>query len=384
MNNRLKLKFGAACTAFAFSSSAAMAIDVLHIANADSLDYRAFIEGRPENSDENLENDFTFTYVGNGTGAGVVGGLLSRTTTFAGLNGGEKTVKQYLESFDLVIIGNGINSGNFTDTSGWSALAKPLLVHSALVARASSNGITTDRVGLFTGGQTSFTYGNPADTLPTSPSSTLRTAVFEGVTSPSDLYSSDFFASAEANLSATMFGGGELISSLVTTAAPATPGAHGVVFWEAGSNNGAGLIQAAKRGYMVLRNGNDSSTTLTTDGKLVLGNLIDELLVQSEVIFLPPTNLVAKSAGDLKINLTWTASDGAVSYKIKRSLTPGGPYTELITTPTTVTTTNYQDSGLTESTTYYYVVSAVNAAATHSRQLSAASCWLSAKKCLVF
>jgi hypothetical protein len=60
--------------------------------------------------------------------------------------------------------------------------------------------------------------------------------------------------------------------------------------------------------------------------------------------------------GDKQIILSWTASIGASSYHVKRSTTTGGPYTQ-VAAPSA---TGYTDVGLTDGTTYYYVVSAVN------------------------
>jgi hypothetical protein len=68
-----------------------------------------------------------------------------------------------------------------------------------------------------------------------------------------------------------------------------------------------------------------------------------------------PTNLVA-TAGDTTVTLTWAASSGATSYYVKRSTTNGGPYTQ-IAAPTAP---SYADTALTDGTTYYYVVSALN------------------------
>jgi chitodextrinase len=71
-----------------------------------------------------------------------------------------------------------------------------------------------------------------------------------------------------------------------------------------------------------------------------------------------PTGLTA-AAGNAQVVLTWTASTGASSYNVKRATTNGGAFT---TIATGVTGTTYTDTGLTNGTTYYYVVSAVNSA----------------------
>jgi len=61
--------------------------------------------------------------------------------------------------------------------------------------------------------------------------------------------------------------------------------------------------------------------------------------------------------GTNRATLSWTSSTGATSYVVKRSITPGGPYS---TIATGVTSTTYLDTGLTTGVTYYYVVSASN------------------------
>ncbi len=68
-----------------------------------------------------------------------------------------------------------------------------------------------------------------------------------------------------------------------------------------------------------------------------------------------PANL-STTAGNTQASLTWSASSGATSYNVKRSTSNGGPYTQ-VGAPTS---TSYTDSSLTNGTTYYYVVSAVN------------------------
>ena len=81
-----------------------------------------------------------------------------------------------------------------------------------------------------------------------------------------------------------------------------------------------------------------------------------------------PTGLTC-TGGNAQVSLSWSASAGATSYNVKRATTNGGPFAQ-IASPATA---NYTDTGLTNGTTYYYVVSAVNTAgeSANSAQASA-------------
>ena len=81
-----------------------------------------------------------------------------------------------------------------------------------------------------------------------------------------------------------------------------------------------------------------------------------------------PTGLHA-TASNAQVALTWTASSGATSYHVKRSAATGGPYTQ-VSSPTSA---SFTDTGLTNGTTYFYVVSAVNTSgeSANSAQVSA-------------
>jgi fibronectin type 3 domain-containing protein len=70
-----------------------------------------------------------------------------------------------------------------------------------------------------------------------------------------------------------------------------------------------------------------------------------------------PTGLTA-TAGNAQVSLAWNASSGATSYHVKRSTTNGSGYAQV----GTATTTNFNDSALTNGTIYYYVVTALNSA----------------------
>jgi hypothetical protein len=69
-----------------------------------------------------------------------------------------------------------------------------------------------------------------------------------------------------------------------------------------------------------------------------------------------PTNLAA-APGDAKVSLSWSASNTATSYRVKRSTVSGGPYGVIGTS----TTTALADTNAQNGTTYYYVASALNA-----------------------
>ena len=84
-----------------------------------------------------------------------------------------------------------------------------------------------------------------------------------------------------------------------------------------------------------------------------------------------PTGLAA-TAGNGSVSLTWNATGGATSYSVKRGTVHGGPYTTIATIGSS-SPTSYTDSGLTNGTTYYYVVTGSNTAGTspNSAEVSA-------------
>lgn len=73
----------------------------------------------------------------------------------------------------------------------------------------------------------------------------------------------------------------------------------------------------------------------------------------------PPAAPASPSAiaGDAQVALSWSASTGATSYRLKRATVSGGPYSSIATTSATSTV----DTAVANGTIYYYVVTAVNA-----------------------
>ena len=88
-----------------------------------------------------------------------------------------------------------------------------------------------------------------------------------------------------------------------------------------------------------------------------IGNL-NWFQFSTEILSTPevPAGLTAV-AGNAQATLNWSISPSGTMYNLKRSVTPGGPYT---TTQAGIENNSYTNAGLTNGTTYYYVVSAVN------------------------
>jgi len=102
-------------------------------------------------------------------------------------------------------------------------------------------------------------------------------------------------------------------------------------------------------------------TTAKADGTITVQfvNVVDNASISAIEILqgglYVPTDLTA-TPGIAQASLSWAAVAGAASYNVKRATLSGGPYTTIAST----TATNYTDIPLGGTTTYYYVVSAVN------------------------
>ena len=91
---------------------------------------------------------------------------------------------------------------------------------------------------------------------------------------------------------------------------------------------------------------------------------IDDINIDPPTAAVPgkPTGVTAV-AGNAQVTLSWVAPTGTVtSYKLYRSTTSGGQGTTVY--KSALTGSSYTDTGLTNGTTYYYKVAAVNASGT--------------------
>src|SRR5205823_5622797 len=99
------------------------------------------------------------------------------------------------------------------------------------------------------------------------------------------------------------------------------------------------------------------------------GNSAEVSVTPVATVPVAPTGFTA-TPGNAQVILNWSASSGAAGYLLKRGTANGGPYG---TSVISQSGTTYTNTGLTNGTTYYYVVTATNAGGTsaYSTQVSA-------------
>ncbi len=163
-----------------------------------------------------------------------------------------------------------------------------------------------------------------------------------------------------------------VISSIAASPNPVSPNGTITALVNASDPNGNILnyLWTASPGWSIIGYGTTATvvapSTYNTGGYVTVtvsdhyGYAVTGTIGVSTLDVIPstPTNLTALSRSS-SILLTWNASTGATSYTIYESAVSGGPYTAVGTTTTTV----YTVTGITNSTPYYFVVTAQNNAA---------------------
>ncbi len=104
---------------------------------------------------------------------------------------------------------------------------------------------------------------------------------------------------------------------------------------------------------------NNVDTKASLSGQVSTGGRLNAFKAVSGASISAPSGLTATTASSSQINLSWTDNSTETGFRIERSGSPGGPYSEIATVGANVTT--YSNTGLSSSTTYYYRVRAYNA-----------------------
>jgi hypothetical protein len=120
----------------------------------------------------------------------------------------------------------------------------------------------------------------------------------------------------------------------------------GVIVIPATQTDGSLVMIPATSGIRKVVLFNPSTTTSVSVTELQIYN-----------ISTPVAPLISASSGNSIVDLTWNYVASATGYNIKRSLTPNGPYTTIVSN---LAATSFSDNDVINGTTYYYVVTAVN------------------------
>jgi subtilisin family serine protease len=132
----------------------------------------------------------------------------------------------------------------------------------------------------------------------------------------------------------------------------ATPHVSGLAALLLADDPGLSAIQVKER----ILNGVEVKSDLA--GKILTGGRINAYNSIRNVVA-APSSLSAAAASSSGINLSWSdSSHGEDGFKIERKMDVGGVYAQVATTA--ANTTTYSDTGLDESTTYYYRVRSYN------------------------
>lgn len=294
MKNKLILSLAGLACGFSANTLDAAALNILYVAGSDNSGYKTFAT-----SGQFIGS--TWTFLTSGTTGNTIGGDLDRTTTL-GPGATSITVKSYMESFDLVIVGLPVSSGNFIDQASgadWAGTDVPILFNAALAARSftTSDIVANRRVGLVSGDGaiSGLTFSNANETTRVS-SSALSDRLFAGTSAQNNLYTNTQTDTLNA---VGTIGTGEQI----TTVTNGTATGHGLVFWGVGSTDSYSRTLVNSRALFSLKAGGAGGLSdLNADGQIVLGNLINELTTTA----VPEPSSFAAVAGVAALG--WVAS----------------------------------------------------------------------------
>jgi len=173
---------------------------------------------------------------------------------------------------------------------------------------------------------------------------------------PAGLQASAGNAQVSLSWSASANATGYYVKRSTTSGGPYTQiaGTSSTSFTDTGVTNGTKYFYVVSSYNSAGQSANSAEASATPTGSVTIPPV--------------PSGLLA-SPGNAQVSLTWNGSNGATSYNVKRATTTGGPYTQ-VAAPTA---TGFTDTGLTNGTTYYYVVSALNTAGESSNSTQASA-----------
>jgi hypothetical protein len=110
-----------------------------------------------------------------------------------------------------------------------------------------------------------------------------------------------------------------------------------------------GIAPARRVGFFMTQN---TATNLNASGQSLFDAAVQWSMGAPDSTFSVWANVASG-----QVTLNWDSSAGATNYKVERATSPNGPFTVIASN---ATGTSFVDTGLTDGTTYYYRVTALN------------------------
>ena len=292
------------------------------------------------------------------TGLSLTGAVISGTPTVTG-------------SFPITL-----TATNSTGQSGTATLTLTINAPAPVITSATT--VTTTEGQPFSYTITSNEAGTTFSTSPLPTGLGLTGAVISGTPTVTGSFPITLSATnstgqtGTATLTLTINAPAPVITSATTvTTTEGQPFSYTITSNEAGTTfstsplpTGLGLTGAVISGTPTVT-GSFPITLTATNSTGQTGSATLSLTISNPAPVIPvaPTNLTPTAVSSSQINLSWTASTTqGVTYSVFRSTTSGFTPTAANQIAQNLTTTTDSDTGLTASTTYFYVVEAVNGA----------------------
>ncbi|MCG8453629.1 MAG: cadherin-like beta sandwich domain-containing protein [Spirochaetales bacterium] len=279
-----------------------------------------------------------------------------RTITF-NLTGADLTTAGISVTIPVTITdaGNQIGSGSVTSLNFSAATPTPSIT---LTGRATDDGNTVNEQVSITFGTPTVTGANAANYTFPAPTQTIQFNVMD-----------DDATAVGASLSPVTVREGGTSTLTLTLQNPdarivtITPTATGVTFAPATVD----LDSTTSSATITVTTTDDSNDEADNNVAIALASSIPAITVVPTSVTLTvedddlpvPTGVTAV-AGNQQITLSWSSVTGATEYQIYRA-SGGNPAARVTTTPATLTSTTYIDTGLTNGTAYTYTVRAISA-----------------------
>ncbi|MEI6605174.1 MAG: DUF6288 domain-containing protein [Verrucomicrobiota bacterium] len=273
--------------------------------------------------------------------------------------------------------GGFIKTGNNTlNLTGTNSFSGPTRIVAGTLACTKAAALGSGPIDITTGAKLNLNYSGThvVAALTYNAGAAMAPGTYGSSASPAAIKNDSYFTSTSIG-TLTILPTTSTALALTTGSSPANPGSPltftatvsgatptgSVAFYAGSTLLGSGTLNAAFQASLTtssLAIGSYSITAQYTGNATNAASTSAALAIDiTSMLAAVPANLIATPSSN-SVTLTWSASAGATGYNVKRSLTSGGTFGFLAI----ASGAGYTDLTAVNGTTYYYAVSATNAA----------------------